>query len=710
MAEALGGLQPPPTSTRSTLASPIAPAPEVNEAQREQTERLEEQEQQNAPVMLSLANMIRKRFTTARTARMPIERRMLCALRQRNGEYDPDKLAQIREQGGSEIYMMLTNIKCRAAESWITDILFPPGDHPWEVSPTAVPDLPGSIEEQLFEQAKQEAAHLQQAGMQLSQADVFARMESLRDELNQKIKDEAQRRADRMSDKVADQLEEGEWNNALREFIKDVVTFPAGILKGPVIRRRPQMKWKVEDGKWTAAVEYHLIPTFYRVSPFDFYPSPTSRNVSDGYIIERHRLRRNALQEMKGVPGYSDTAIDQVLQEYGIGGLRNWLTNDQVRAELEGRPNEWFGQDETIDALEYSGRAMGKLLRDWGMTAEQVPDPNAEYEVNAWLIGNYVIRAVLNEDPMRRRRYYAASFEQIPGSLWGYGVPELMADVQAVCNAAARSLVNNMAISSGPMVEVYVNRLATGENVTTLAPWRIWQTMDNPDTTGNNAAVRFFQPDSNAQELSFVYDKFSLLADEYTGIPKYTYGSGATAGAGNTASGLSMLMSAASRGIKQVISHIDRAIEGSVRRVYEYNMLFDPDDSIKGDAQVAARGSRSLIAKEQQQVRRNEFLAQTANPFDMQIMGQEGRAELLREAVKSFDIDPTRVIPDREQLNAKLKEAMQQEMQQRPGLQPPGGAPGGALPAPPTPQGPQTLNPAGQPAGGTDTALFQQAG
>jgi len=330
-------------------------------------------------------------------------------------------------------------------------------------------------------------------------------------------------------------------------------------------------------------------------------------------------------------------------------------------------------------------------MLDWGMSAEKVADPNEEYEINSWLIGSYVIRAVINENPLGQRPYDKCSFEELPGSFWGFGVPEIMKDVQDICNAAARSLVNNMGIASGPQVEVHSDRLPVGEDVESLHPWKIWQTLSDPHGT-NNPAVRFHNPQSYAGELLKVYDHFSNLADEYTGIPKYSYGEGGGgSGAAGTASGLSMLMSAAARGIKQVIGNLDRPIRGSINRTYIHNMIYDEDSSIKGDLKPMARGASSMVAKEQQMIRRNEFLAQTNNPTDLSIMGPEGRSVLLREAVKSFDIPVDDVIPDRETIIMKARQAAQAEMEANQQRQLPGA---------------RGTDPAGNPQGGTDTRAF----
>lgn len=658
----------------------------------ERQSRVEAEKTQNQPFITGLAGKIKSNWETARFARNTIEERIVDSLRRRNGEYDPEKLAQIRAQGGSEVYMMLTSIKCRAAEAWINDVLFPAGDKPWEIVHTPLPELDPDTMAVVAETVQAEAQQWMMENQQfLPPQALQERMEQIRDQLQERMQQEADKLADRMDEKIEDQTIEGKWEDAMKQVIKDVVTYPLGCLKGPVVRRRRSLKWEQsEDGSWQPVKGWDFKLEWYRVAPFDLYPSPSSKSPQDGYLFERHRLRRADLVAMKGVPGYNDAAIDLVLEQYGTGGLREWLWRDQERAWLEKRPNEWLNYDDTMDALEFWGSVSGRLLIDWGMSPDKVPDLNAEYEINAWMIGNIVIRAVLNEDPLGKRPYYTAAFEEIPGAFWGFGVPEIMRDLQDVCNAAARSLINNMAIASGPQTEVHTDRLPIGEDVTSLHPWKIWQTLSDPHGT-NNPAVRFHNVNNYAKDLLGVYDFFSNLADEYTGIPKYAYGEqGGSGGAAGTASGLSMLMSAAARGIKQVIANLDKPIEDSIEATYIFNMLHDQDNSIKGDLSAKAKGSTSLVSKEQQMIRRNEFLAQTNNPTDLQIMGVEGRAELLRESVKSFDIPVDNVVPDRETLVANMRRDMMMAMQQQQPQQP----------------GAQTLDAAGNPAAGQDARAF----
>lgn len=644
---------------------------------------------QQTPMANNLAGYIRRLWEEAKQAKMAVEREMLQSLRQRKGEYDPDKLAEIRKFGGSEIYMMLTAVKCRAANAWIKDVLMPAGDRPWALDPTPMPDLSPDVEGMLEQRM---LAELAARGIDPAMIDMESKLKLVKEEVEKRIKTMADKAAERMATKIEDQLAEGLWTDAFDPVIDDIVTFKAGIIKNLVFRNRKTLGW-VQDpatGRWAPKVESKIVAEFERRSPFDIYPSPTSTTIDDGYLFDRYAFTRGDIYDLIGVEGYDEAEIRAVLDEYGKGGLRQWLWNDQERATLEGRPYMQTASDGTIEALNFWGSVQGKLLLEWGLPAEEIADELAEYNIEAWLIGAHLIKVTINDDPLGRKPYKKASYENIPGSFWGRGVPELMRDIQNLCNAAARALANNMGIASGPQVEVHKDRLAAGESATDVYPWRVWQTISDETGTGRQA-VYFHQPSLNAEQLLAVYNQFERRADDATGIPAYSYGNDSTGGAGRTASGLSMLFSAASKGIKQVIMNIDNGI---IRPVildqYNHNMQYDPDESIKGDLRVIARGAAALIIKEQMQIRRTEFMRETNNPTDMAIMGPKGRAVLLRETVKSLDLPPDEVVPPPEAFAVPQGAPMPQG-----GAMPPGA-------------GPAALNAAGEPAGGGGAALFQQ--
>jgi len=638
------------------------------------------EDRQNTDLILGLTSYLRQCWDAARIAKKPIEDIMLRALRQRAGQYEADKLRQIQGQGGSEVYMMLTEVKCRGAESWLRDILLDTGTPPWDLTPTPIPDLSpeqSGIIQQIF------ADKVLQAIQATQQAPSIEEMEELKEVVSQdyrfRILQDAQNRADKMKIRINDQFAQGGWPDAFNDFITDLVTYPCAFVKGPIVRRQRMLGWtKGPDGATMVEGTDRLGPEYERVNPFNMYPEPGVTKLNDGYLFQHHPMSRTQLADLIGVPGYDDAAIRKVLE---IGNGQSWI-NEDVKLQEDELERKYYVYDsptETYDALEFWGKVSGEMLLDWGLTSEEIPDSAKEYDANVWVVGNYTIKAILNYDPLGEKPYATTSFIKAPGALWGRGIPEIIEDLQNVCNAAARSLVNNMGLASGPQVEVNLERIPPNEDITQLSPWKIWQVTNDP--LGSSApAVRFSQPDSRANELMGVYDRFSKLADDHSGVPSYVTGDLNVSGAGRTASGLSMLMGSAGKGIRQIVMHIDNdIIKPIVQRQFIYNMRYDEDESIKGDVEIIARGAINLAVKETVNVRRVEFLNATANPIDIEIVGQDGRAALLREVAKGLQMPVDDIVPSREKgrLGSQAKAQAQQQAAPAP-TQPDGSPKGGA--------------------------------
>jgi hypothetical protein len=101
-----------------------------------------------------------------------------------------------------------------------------------------------------------------------------------------------------------------------------------------------------------------------------------------------------------------------------------------------------------------------------------------------------------------------------------------------------------------------------------------------------------------------------------------------------------MLISQASRGIKDVIRNIDLDII-SLGAEYHYGYILDNYEiyGLMGDYHVKARGSEALLAKEQQATRKLEYLNNTMNPVDIQLVGPANRRKMLFAVAKDLGID-----------------------------------------------------------------------
>lgn len=674
-----------------------------------QLDRIENEKQEaNSPVVTKpnvheLAGYVRAFFINAKYARLEVEQKMLAILEQIKGVYDPRKLAAIKAYGGSDDFIRLTQHKIRDTEAWIVDMTNPYGDATWSIEPTPIADIPADV---LYEmKSKLRKRLLQQTidaatmqGIQFNTEMLMQKMASIEKLVTEEVKKESQeyakQRAANMQRKILDQLEEGNWNESLRACINDLSRLKSCILKGPIFKRVPTLSWEQEDsGNWKVIVDIKTTPMFNRVSPFDWFPSAKSNNISQGDIIELEHISVSDLEEVVDLPRYNSLVIRNILRDFPTG-YKEDMSVDISRQQLE-KDNvvSDAAVNVTYDMLNYWGKVKGELLIKSGMVSDNVNVilPNKYYSINIKTINDQTIKEpTINPDPLGNKPYSVTSFIKSNDSQWGDCPAELMTDIQSICNAAVRALINNIAISSGPLVEEDVDRLAEGETGK-IWPYKTILTTNKKMAIG--PAVRFYQAKLLAGELLATYEKFKKEADDLV-VP--AYGPGNLGGAGRTSSGLAMSMSASARNIKLAVHNIDQDMTlPAVKRLFNFNMIYSADNSIKGDIHVKARGISGVIAKEQLAIRRNEFRA-TLRPVDEQLIGSAGLAYILRKNIESLDMDVDKAMPgyaDLEKQNALTPPPV-----------PPGETKGPTMGLPKT----KMLDVAGQPAGGqTETSYFR---
>lgn len=633
----------------------VSPAQLETALQKQDQERAAAQITEG-PVMSNLAGFIRTQFEMMKQHRNDAmsgwSERLLIALRAFNGQYDAAKIAEIRKFGGSEVYARIIAMKCRGASSLLRDVYLAP-DRPWGLSPPQDPDVPPQIVATIQQLVQAEIATMSQAGSPPDPTIIRDRTLQLMEAARVAAKKRATQQAKIAEERIDEILTQGGFYKAFAEFITDLPLFPFACVKGPTVRIVPTVVW--ENGQAVVAQQPKLF--WNRVSPFDLWWTPGASDIEDASVIERTRVTRADLNDLLDLPGYNHDEVRAVLDEYGRGGISDdWDTTDSERAIMESRENPQMNRSGMISCLEFHGNVQGRMLLEYGLSENEVPDPMRDYFVQAWLIGTHIIKVQLSPSPRKRHSYFITSFEKVPGTPVGNGLPDILSDVQEVANASLRALVNNLSISSGPQVVVNDDRLAPDEDGEELYPWKRWHVQSDP--MGNNAQVpvSFFQPLSNANELLGVYQQFNNMADELSAIPKYLSGQG-VGGAGRTASGLAMLMGNASKILQTVAANIDRdVLDPLLTQLFDMLMLTDQSGMLTGQEQVRVMGVNVAIQRETQRARQLEFLQITANPLDAQIVGPKGRAAVLRSVSQTIGLDSASIVPTDDELN-KMQEA-----------------------------------------------------
>lgn len=601
-----------------------------------------------------LVQYIYEKFEKAKSYKTKIEPKLIQSLYYYKNQYTPEKLKQIREIGGSEIFVPLTNIKVRSLNAWLVDIFFSDtGEPPFDLEPTPMPELSQIVEEQIKQDLQERYSSLFQQLMVLSQynpqiiQDIASKLksefENLKNEYLREIQEHARKKTEIEKNRINDQFIEGGFYEALKEILLDIALFPTAIMKISV-------PTSVKKFNRNREVENKVIPTFYRVSPFDIFPSPYVSDFSD-YVIEILHLTPQQLSQLKDAPNFNSDAIDYVLSLYSDTGYRVYTNSLSERLSLENK-SQSVG---LIDVIEFWGSVKGDLLKDYlkGL------DENSYYEVAVLICDNYVLKAMINPHPLGLKPYAKASFVQVPDSFWGLSLVDVLKDIQDGVNSLSRAIINNSALSSGPMIERNIDRIPP-DAPRTILPWSIFDSTDLGMTGA--PAYRFYQPNLTANALVQVLMYYLNLASELSGIPAYFHTTSAGSGAGRTASGLNMLLETSSKGIKEIVKNIDDGIiKKAVEYQYYYNMInYYGDIDEMPDVSIVAKGTSYLANKLAQSQKLIQLLQMTNNPVDLQLLGMENRKYLLNSVINSFGIS----LPQDEELTEAIQQLTQQLSQQ----------------------------------------------
>ena len=602
----------------------------------------------------SLGSRLSDVFTEYKDARKETENEWLKDLRQFQGMYEPEVLARLNESGArSKVFVGLTRTKVMAAYSRIVDLLFQHGDSYFGIEPTPIPQLDPLKAMQMREQAVMQITAAS-GGMapELNEDLIAARMSELEEEFLEAEQIIAKEAAEKMAVEIHDQLIEANAEQKLKEAILESTIFGSGAIKAGTVRiDRVQSYSRIQDpttgqtGFALSQIE-KAMPEVESVSIFDLYPDPYCTSLEDCEgLFRRHVLTRSQLRDLADRPGFDGEMI-RYLIKHNRQGNHTEEDHEKTRRRIAGI-NEYSESSNRFEVIEYWGEIDGYELEEHGVDIPEGTDLSDYFSSCVWFSGGKVIKVMLNPIQGYRVPYHIFPYERSPHQFWGTGVPRMMRDSQTTMNAATRIWIDNLALSSGPMMEVNTDLLAAGEDPTDIHPWRVFL---REGGDGSMAAVRFYQPVANANGLNQIVELFRRFADETTSLPSYTHGE-QTRSLNKTATGISMLMGAANVALKSTIKNIDDfLLEPMVSALFHFNMEFGTNEKAKGDLKVISRGSTALIQKEVQSQRLLQFLSLVSNPMDAALVD---RNQLLRDIAQSLDIDPDEVIKSEERLQAE---------------------------------------------------------
>ena len=621
----------------------------------------------------NLVGIIQGRFYQAEEARNSDERRWLKAYENYRGLYN--KTVKFRESEKSRIFVKITKTKVLAAYGQLVDVIFGTGKFPIGIQETKIPEgelgqanldinnplaglespqtnleLPDDIGNRIdnpYDVGYEGDGRTLKPGATFGLG-VFS--EPIEDQVAENLVEgfspnpqaleisPAQKAARRMEKLIHDQIDESKGSSEIRNALLEASLLGTGIIKGPFNFNKKLNKWEVgEDGERNYSPLEVRVPRIEFVSCWDFYPDPSATSIEEcEYVVHRHKMNKSQLRQLRNMPYFNEDAIRNCLMEgpnYQEKDFESQLKDDARQDEYQSN----------FEVIEYWGIMDAEYAREVGIELDDSIDDLDEVQINAWICGSQLLRAVINPFTPYRLPYHAYPYERNPYNFFGIGVAENMDDSQQIMNGHARMAVDNLAMAGSLVFDVDESALVGGQSME-IYPGKIFRRQAGMP----GQAIHGVKFPNTAPENMMMFDKFRQLADEQTGIPSYSHGQTGVQSMTRTASGMSMLLGAASLNIKTVVKNLDDFLLKPLGEAFfQWNMqFFEGSLNVAGDLEVKATGTNSLMQKEVRSQRLTMFLQTAQSPA---IAPFVKISKLVSDLAYSLDLDPDEILNDPEE-------------------------------------------------------------
>lgn len=667
----------------------------------EETRRREEWEKMQAATSSFIADLSQEATSRIRR-RSYIERRWVDDLRQYHGMYDvsTEKLLNA-DPDRSKIFINITRPKTRAWRARLGDMLFPNDDRNWGIERTPVPELTDAAKAAVREAEDAEAkaqqavndhndmaangAPPEQLAAKQAEAEGHASVAKEKRDYDKEfnlLSAEADRRAQRMQTEIEDQLDESLYPKVCRDVIEDMCKLGVGVLKGPLTASKPRRRWtKVAEGQFVdgsmeaykLTIESDPRPMFRRVNPWHFFPDPDATDISESEsTFERILLSKTAFRRMAKMMGWHAPTVAEILKsspDPTSSSDFQWLSelrmmDDKAENNFINRYCVWeyhgpMEYDDIITMLTCLGR-----VEDAKQFMDSV-DPLDTTMVICHFSQNRLLK-IEEYFPLDSGEslYSVVPFEKSEATILGaVGVPWLMRHEQSMLNSAVRMMMDNGGLSVGPQVVIDQTQIEPMDGSWKLRPRKIWKKKAQ-DLGKEGAPFATYNIPMNQAQLAGIIELALRFIDDVISMPTIAQGEQG-AHVTQTANGMSMLFNSANVVFREVVKNWDDDLTTpTIRRAFDWNMQFNPNNDIKGDMQAVARGTSVLLVREVQS-QQLMMIAQawTTHP----VIGPAIKVyDILRMTLQALSINPNQVLCDEDEFQRRLKAMADSQGQDNP--------------------------------------------
>lgn len=533
---------------------------------------------------------------------------------------------------------------------------FATGDKNWDLKPSPTAELCPE-DAQLAAQSAQEKAQGAPVTEALYQSEV------------QRISSEKCRA---MEAEIEDQLTQCAYGSEARKAMEDLVKLGTAVMKGPTNSARLKKTYEIQyasDGSrvYIPRLSFEPRPGTWRVDPWLFFPDTTTNDPNKlKDAIEVHPYTRSNLQDLRSNEGFFVDQIDEVLKEKP----KDWVS---VFNDIRGAASLTIGTERLFKdkylILEYHGPIKKADLDASGVEyACTCGEDDETVFGEVWVCNGKVIRfAVHALDGQNEVPYAIDVYKKDPGSVFGFGLPDILEGQQRVINKLYYLALWNSGMSCAPIQVInkaILSPAGRGQGYD-VAPGKTYLANENSFDYDLSRAITFIDIPNSTAELVSLMDYVRALAEESSNMPAIMAGMTTPQGQ-ESATGVAIANQNATAPLFHQSQQWDDTITRKVIRwMYDWNMQFNPTDWIKGDYEIDVITSTQLINRQQAKLDAQNLLMMAGqNP---EIALHVNTPEVIRGVLSMMKIPFSEWVKTPEQVEA-IQQQMAQNQQPDPNL------------------------------------------
>lgn len=405
-------------------------------------------------------------------------------------------------------------------------------------------------------------------------------------------------RCDLMERTIAAQLEEAKFEREAIACFESWTVQGTGIIKGPENTGKTYRTYvpiPTPDGRtmWKAEVRSNPRPCLRHVQNWFCYPDDSTNDFNSAEdVIEIHPKSGFELRDWLKNPAFIKEALEKAIAK----GPNPHQTDPyaSIGSMTEANPSV-FSNKYTV--IEYHGPLTKDILNKINLDPS-VDTPDSKYFAEVWVINDIVVRIELsNIEGCVKPPYSAVVWVADPTSPFGFGIPLLLKDSQRVVNTTWHMILDNASASSAPQVVIQEDMISPVDGEFTLDPGKVW--LFNDITGDVKKAVQFFNTPNVTGDIFPVLEAARQGSEEESGIAMIAAGLQSSEVGSDTATGQAIMQKASTVLLEIKSNQFDELVmEPRLQAMYDWNMQYNPDDTIKAPMTLRIRSSTDYRTKQ----------------------------------------------------------------------------------------------------------------